>query len=77
MTRAPLQSSVITSAGYHDGVLEVQLANGRVYRYQAERELYDGLLASDSPGRYFGRHIRPLASERVDEPKPTTEDSAA
>ncbi|PXY32510.1 KTSC domain-containing protein [Prauserella muralis] len=61
MRRRPLESSSLRAAGY-DGarrVLDVEFHTGRIYRYFAvPREVYTGLLAAASKGRYYNAHIR-------------------
>jgi len=53
MQRKPLSSSVLASAGYENGVLEVEFINGIVYRGEATQAQYDGLISADSPGKYY------------------------
>jgi KTSC domain len=60
MTRNPITSSLIKSAGFEDGILELEFANGTLYRYQnVTQEQYDGFLASDSKGKYLNATIKP------------------
>jgi len=59
--RVPVQSRAIASVGYDraTNVLELELAEGEVYRYFAvPRRVHQELLAADSIGRYFLREIR-------------------
>lgn len=60
MNRQPLASSNIKSAGFENGVMHVEFANGRVYEYTGPRvkEHYDALIKAESAGRYFAQHVR-------------------
>ena len=56
MKRTPVESSMLASVGYDPAtrVLELEFTSGRVYRYgEVEEEVYRGLLAAESKGRYF------------------------
>ena len=40
-------------------ILEVEFTNGAVYRYfDVPAEVYLGLMAAESHGRYFHQHVR-------------------
>ncbi|MDD9809207.1 MAG: KTSC domain-containing protein [Thaumarchaeota archaeon] len=57
-----VESSNIATVRYIDGecVLQVRFRNGRVYRYhKVPRESYEGLMRSDSHGKYLHAHIIP------------------
>jgi hypothetical protein len=57
----PLASSSVESVAYGEdtGILEVVFRNRSRYRYfEVPLEVYRGLLAADSSGRYFNRFIR-------------------
>jgi hypothetical protein len=59
--RSPVSSSVLRSVGYDEGeeILEIELTNGAVYRYfDLPAKVYQGLMAAESHGRYFLRHVR-------------------
>jgi hypothetical protein len=61
MERKPIESTAIRAAGYDPDtrVLEVEFQSGAIYEYQGVPvELYEGLIASDSAGRYFEVSIR-------------------
>lgn len=61
MRRVPVQSRAIASVGYDpaSNVLELEFADGDVYRYYAvPRRVHRELLAADSMGRYFQSEIR-------------------
>ncbi len=61
MRRTQLSSSAIESVGYDPdtAVLEVEFTSGEVYRYFAvPRSVYRELLEAESPGHYFGEHVR-------------------
>ena len=52
---------MLRSVGYDEGeeILEIELTNGAVYRYfDLPAEVYQGLMAAESHGRYFLRHVR-------------------
>jgi hypothetical protein len=47
--------------GYDDEqrVLEIEFTNGAVYQYSdVPPEVYSGLMAAESHGRYFNQHVR-------------------
>ena len=60
MRREPVRSTMIAAVGY-DGAtaeLEVQFQSGDVYRYYAvPPSVHRALMAAESPGAYFNRHI--------------------
>jgi hypothetical protein len=60
MNRKPVTSSNIRSIGFEAGAMEIEFTNGRVYRYTGPRvqEHYDGLMAAESVGKYFGANVR-------------------
>jgi hypothetical protein len=61
MKREPVDSSAINSVGYDraTNVLELELAEGEVYRYFAvPHRVHRELLAAGSIGRYFLSEIR-------------------
>jgi hypothetical protein len=61
MQRAAVRSSSIASVGHDEAtsVLEVELANGAIYKYfVVPRGVLDNFLSSDSPGRFFVDEIR-------------------
>ena len=61
MRRTRVESTAIESVGYDPGtaVLEVEFTSGEVYRYFAvPRAIYRELLETESPGQFFGEHIR-------------------
>jgi hypothetical protein len=60
MERVPLRSRAVISAGYDPQaqVLELEFANGRVYRYaDVPAGIYDWLLRAKSKGSYVSRMI--------------------
>ncbi len=62
MRREPLASSSLRSAGYDpdDQTLEIEYANGGVYRYYDVPELVHRLLLrADSPGTFVNARIKP------------------
>ncbi len=67
MTRVPLVSSMMTSAGYDPTtrVLEIAFAKGAVYRYfDVPLDVYEELLTAPSQGRIFHRRIRGIFESR-------------
>jgi hypothetical protein len=66
MQREPVDSAMLKSIGYEDGVLEVEFKkNSKVYRYRSDsltnaemQDLYDGFLAAESKGTYFAQVVR-------------------
>jgi lysyl-tRNA synthetase class 2 len=63
-----VQSSVLASLRYSiEATLELEFRTGAIYRYVAVPDtVVHGLLAADSKGAYFNRHIRNhFRSQRV------------
>lgn len=59
MQRIPISSSTLKSAGYADGLLELEFQDGSVYRYlDVPAEIAQAFMASDSKGRHFVKFIR-------------------
>ena len=59
--RTSVRSSVLRSVGYdqEQRVLEIEFTNGAVYQYfDVPAEVYRGLMAAESHGRYFNQHVR-------------------
>jgi hypothetical protein len=59
--RTPVRSSALRSVGYDKDsqTLEIEFTNGAVYRYSdVPPEVYRGLMAAESHGRYFNQHVR-------------------
>jgi hypothetical protein len=53
-----VDSSVIDALGY-SRVLEIRFDSGRIYQYyDVPEDIYEGMLAAASKGRYFNSHIR-------------------
>lgn len=80
MTRQPVTSAMAKSVGHEHGVLEVEMANGRIYRYTPTGELthdhlrthFENLTAADSFGKEFQNLKKAgFTVERVDEPSKT------
>lgn len=58
--RQPVVSSDIASVGYDAATqtLDIEFKATGVYRYfSVPREVYEGLLQTPSPGRYFRQHV--------------------
>jgi hypothetical protein len=53
-------SSNIKSIGFENGVMEIEFAGGRVYRYTGPKVQahYDGLMSAKSVGKYFANEVR-------------------
>ena len=76
--RQRVASSAIASVGYSKGrhILEVEFANGRVYRYlQVTPSVYREFMNAGSKARYYDRnikgnypsvHVRPRAKDEPD-----------
>jgi hypothetical protein len=61
MTSRPLRSSAIAAAGYDPDTrrMEIEFTSGSTYTFESvPPEVYEGLLASSSPGRYFAQNIK-------------------
>lgn len=61
MDRTHVESSNITSVGYDvaSRLLQVVFHSGAVYNYtDVDPEHHEGLVSSDSPGRYLNQHIK-------------------
>ena len=61
MERTPVTSSNVSSIGYDTDsqILEVEFNNGAVYQYSGVPEYeYDGLMNSDSKGKYLHSNIK-------------------
>lgn len=61
MLATALQSSNLNSASYEvwDATLTIEFHSGAVYAYfDVPPEIYDGLIAAASPGRYHHAHIK-------------------
>lgn len=59
MNRSPVASSSIKSVGYDNGVLEVEYARGKVYRYEGiTPELHAQLMAAPSIGAFVQSQIK-------------------
>lgn len=59
MKRIPVSSSRMKSIGFEDGVMEIEFPTGGVYTYHGPKvkEHYDGLMAAQSKGSYFNKHV--------------------
>ena len=60
MERHPVTSSVIRSIGYdpETAELEIEFRSGDLYRYYAvPPSVHRDLMAAESPGAYFNRHV--------------------
>lgn len=59
--REPVQSSALSRVGYSNRrqILEVEFANGAVYRYvEVPRSIYHGLMSAESKARYYHLKIK-------------------
>jgi hypothetical protein len=59
--RTPVRSSDLSSVGYDpkSRILEIEFRSGGIYRYlDVPKEVFDGLLAAKSKGRFFAKEIR-------------------
>lgn len=55
-----LESSLLSSAAYSDdGRLQLWFHNATIYQYlDVPPDIFENLLAAESKGQYFNRHIR-------------------
>jgi hypothetical protein len=61
MHPTPIDSKTLAFVSYDLGqrVLDLEFRRGAVYRYfDVPPSIHDALLAADSKGRFFNRHIR-------------------
>jgi len=58
--RTPVESSVLASIEYsNDQTLKLYFRSGATYRYfEVPESVVEGLLAHESKGSYFNRHVR-------------------
>lgn len=69
MPRETVDSSAIAVVEYGAGQrLDIELTNGRVYRYfDVPRDVYEAFMAAESKGRFYNDHIRDAyLCERLD-----------
>jgi lysyl-tRNA synthetase, class II len=58
-----LNSSALSSAQYDDETRELELtfSSGQTYTYHdVPKDVYDGLVSSSSPGRYYNEAIKDI-----------------
>jgi hypothetical protein len=61
MTSRPIVSSMIASAGYDPDTraMEIEFRSGKTYTFEeVPPYVFENLLSSDSPGRYFNQSIK-------------------
>jgi hypothetical protein len=61
MQSRPIVSSMIASAGYDADtrVMEIEFRSGKTYTFEeVPPYVFENLLASDSPGRYFNENVK-------------------
>lgn len=59
MHHTPLNSSMIASAGWENGILEIEFARGnKRYQYYADETLFNELITNESPGSFFHSRIK-------------------
>lgn len=60
MDRQPVQSSMIRSVGFENGVMHVEFTNGKVYAYTGPKveEHHKAMMAAPSIGGHFGKYVR-------------------
>lgn len=67
MDRTPVSSSNLSSVGYDasNRILEIEFNSGRIYQYSnVPEDIYEGLMAAPSHGKYFYQHIRDVYPDR-------------
>jgi hypothetical protein len=69
MNHMPVDSKLLKSIAYEDGVLEVVFNKGTAYRYAGVTpEQFDAMKSADSVGGHFLREIKPkLTGERIED----------
>ncbi|MCG8404153.1 MAG: KTSC domain-containing protein [Phycisphaerales bacterium] len=66
MDRISVESSSLASVGYEPDTskLEVEFNTGEVYQYSGvPTNVYDGLMAAPSKGKYFDRYVKKAGYE--------------
>lgn len=61
MERTPVESSNISSIGYHENsqTLEIEFHSGAVYQYfDVPSAVYEQMMAADSKGQFLAQHIK-------------------
>ena len=58
MEMKAVKSSMFTHAGYYVDTARLTFTNGTTYDYKMPRDVFEGLLAAESAGKYFGQHVR-------------------
>lgn len=59
MQRVPVVSEAVRSVGYEGGALEVEFADGDVYRYfEVPEAVYGELMLAESVGHYVSARIQ-------------------
>ncbi len=60
MEREYVESSMITSIGYDNSILEIEFkSNGQVWQYfDVPEYVYHEMMAADSHGKYFHKNIK-------------------
>lgn len=60
MNRIPVDSSLIKSIGFENGVMHLEFNNGKVYAYTGPRvqEHHTALMAASSIGKHFLAHVK-------------------
>lgn len=56
--RFKIDSSVVISAGYQDGICVLEMPNGHLYSYAMPQADFDAFAAAESKGRHFNTIIR-------------------
>ncbi len=54
----PVESSNVKEIGYEENTLYVKYQTGTYVYEGVDRNLYEGLMKSDSKGRYLNEHIK-------------------
>lgn len=73
MTRHPVVSAAIRSVGHEGDVLEVEMMNGKVYRYRGVTpEHHQAFIGAESIGRHFNQVIARQFTHEIVEPEVAT-----
>ena len=68
MIRQEIESSMIVSAGYEAGLMQVEFKNGAIYEYEVMyQHVYEEFLESDSKGSFLHRHIKSYPTTKIQE----------
>lgn len=78
MERNPVKSSSLKSIGHDGDILEVEFANGRVYRHSGfPRDQFDRMMQATSVGAHYNAFVRgQYPHTRIEDATPEPEPAA-